>query len=425
MNTRLNSKNFIAVTLLLSCFYIGELKNIIFPNSAVLYVALLGALLLFMKKIDFRYITKYELIWLLAFLLLIVGRNRRLEIGELDTNILYYGYMIVLIIVLRKNISWISSFVHFLYLISFVHATATIIFRFVPAVFQIYAANIVSPINYAEVVKRYAAGQITGLCVNYGLNAGILALGTGVAAIYAIFGEQHRKKYVLATGYLLFALLLTGKRSPAIFTTASVIAVYLLCAHEKLSQKMIKLLIGLLLGLMMIPIVLMLVPQLTVVFDRLADMQDWSTLGGRTELYEEAIKMFKQHPVIGNGWTSYLLETEHTIGRVYEKQYARMMAHNIYLQLLAETGVVGLITFLYLFLSNTIKLSKMIFAQGIDSICEHENSKYIAALIYLLLFFMLYGFSGNPLYDAYMYIMAMLCCAGIQAVIIYSKKGYL
>ena len=101
------------------------------------------------------------------------------------------------------------------------------------------------------------------------------------------------------------------------------------------------------------------------------------------------------------------------------------MAHNIYLQLLAETGVVGLITFLYLFLSNTIKLSKMIFAQGIDSICEHENSKYIAALIYLLLFFMLYGFSGNPLYDAYMYIMAMLCCAGIQAVIIYSKKGYL
>ena len=425
MNIRLNSKSFIAVTLLLSFFYIGELKNIIFLNSVVQYITLLGALLLFMKKIDFRYITKYELIWLLAFLFLIVGRNRRLEIGELDTNILYYGYMIVLIIVLRKNISWISSFVHFLYLISFGHATATIIFRFVPVVFQVYAANIVSPINYAEVVKRYAAGQITGLCVNYGLNAGILALGTGVAAIYAIFSEQHRKKYVLATGYLLFALLLTGKRSPVIFTTASVIAVYLLCVHEKLSQKMIKLLIGLLLGLLMIPIVLMLVPQLTVVFDRLADTQDWSTLGGRTELYEEAIRMFKQHPVIGNGWASYLLETEHTIGRVYEKQYARMMAHNIYLQLLAETGVVGLLTFLYLFLSNAIKVSKMIFAQGIDSICGHENSKYIAAVIYLLLFFMLYGFSGNPLYDAYMYIMAMMCCAGIQAAIIYSKKGYL
>lgn len=423
MKANFKSKYFIAIVSLLSYFYIGELKNVFFPNIIIQYIFLLGALLIFVQKADFHHVTRYELIWFVTYIFFIVIRNRRLEIGELDINILYYGFLIILIVALHNKISWIGSFIYFLYCISFLHATVTIIFRFVPSVFQFYATHIISAVNYSEVIQRYNAGQITGLCVNYGLNAGILALGTGIAFIYVIFEKQNRKKHIFATAYLLFALLLTGKRSPLIFTIAAVIAVYLLCAHQRLSKKVIILLFILLIVLIVLPIFLTMVPQVSVVFDRLMDRQDWTTLGGRTELYEEAIKMFKSHPIMGNGWTSYLLETEHTIGRVYEKQYARMMAHNVYLQLLAETGIVGLVIFVYLFVAKMIQLARKIYNYGIEPLCGKENSKYIAALIYLLLFFLLYGFSGNPLYDAYMYIMAMLCCAGMQAIIIYLRKG--
>ena len=196
----------------------------------------------------------------------------------------------------------------------------------------------------------------------------------------------------------------------------------MISAKKRLSKKVFNLLLIITFLLVVSPLVTAVIPQLSVFFDRLLDKQDWMTLGGRTELYDEALRLFKNHKLFGNGWMSYFVETENTIGRVYEAQYSRMMAHNIYLQLLAETGIIGLSTFLYLFLCKVITISKRILNISIDSLCGQEYSKYIACLLYLLIFFLLYGFSGNPLYDAYMYFIAFLCMAGLQSVIIYSNK---
>lgn len=422
MLQKIKNNNFIGIALMLLYFYIGEIQHVIFRNDLIVIMALGFAAILLFSKVNFKCITGYEAGWILAYFVFIIFRNSRLAIGEFDINILYYGYLIIIMIILRNKIEWIPSLIRFLYFIAIVHACATIVFKLYPPLFNFYASNFVSPIYYSEVVARYNAGQITGLCVNYGVNAGIIALGTGISALYFIFDDRKKMRSMFLTLFLLFGLLLTGKRSPAIFTVASIFIVYMISAKKRLSKKVFNLLFIITFLLVVSPLVTAVIPQLSVFFDRLLDKQDWMTLGGRTELYDEALRLFKNHKLFGNGWMSYFVETENTIGRVYEAQYSRMMAHNIYLQLLAETGIIGLSTFLYLFLCKVITISKRILNISIDSLCGQEYSKYIACLLYLLIFFLLYGFSGNPLYDAYMYFIAFLCMAGLQSVIIYSNK---
>jgi O-antigen ligase len=83
-------------------------------------------------------------------------------------------------------------------------------------------------------------------------------------------------------------------------------------------------------------------------WERLADFEQSN---GRSELFEVAWRMWQDHPVIGVGLGDF---------RVHSSEYARALGplefaeflteerkyvHNVYLEILAETGIVGLLLF--------------------------------------------------------------------------------
>ncbi|MDT0636363.1 O-antigen ligase family protein [Spectribacter hydrogenooxidans] len=60
-------------------------------------------------------------------------------------------------------------------------------------------------------------------------------------------------------------------------------------------------------------------------------------LSDRPEIYADAARIFAEHPVIGSGWGAFQFHAETT-------QYRH--AHNVFLELLSELGLVGLVAFL-------------------------------------------------------------------------------
>ena len=131
--------------------------------------------------------------------------------------------------------------------------------------------------------------------------------------------------------------------------------------------------------------------------------QDVST--SRFELYAWAWKLFREHPLFGIGWGMYRTTV---VGNVTFR--AVLDTHNIYLQLLAETGLIGFLVFVTLFLYMWIKTKNAY----LECLQKYPQSIWKMAISFSLLyqtFFLLYGLTGNTLYDQHNQILYMISCS--------------
>src|SRR5699024_9890163 len=129
----------------------------------------------------------------------------------------------------------------------------------------------------------------------------------------------------------------------------------------------------------------------------------------RSELWEHAWNLFLNNPLKGIGWGEF---KETVIGSVTE--HTEMETHNIYLQLLSETGLIGTSIILI-----PIILTYLYTTKVMRYISQNKNifSKKWIFIIYfstfIQTFFLLYGLTGNPLYDFNYIIMYFLSCSMI------------
>lgn len=130
---------------------------------------------------------------------------------------------------------------------------------------------------------------------------------------------------------------------------------------------------------------------------------------GRMPLWRAAWNCFLDSPVFGNGWGSYTPAVKDA-GLGYATN-----AHNIYLQVLCETGIVGFVLIGAAFLTILVGIIRKLLTAG--SLTEYQNTMLAAYLVLALLGI---GVMDNPLYRVYwmiFVIMAMMItdarqCAG-------------
>lgn len=230
--------------------------------------------------------------------------------------------------------------------------------------------------------------QYCGLTYQTGV-AGIIIV-TGIIAMITLPKKRYKIISILCFGILYTAIFLTGKRT--LITISLLIPCIVYYFDNEINKKSKKM--NRIVGIVFLSIICVILLQIASpyledvgIFSRLKNQQineNVDFLSGRKVLYESAWEMFEKHPIIGSGWGQFAKTSGHDTS-----------VHNVYLQLLAETGMVGFVIFIALIFYTLKWTIEKIKSRKIMDI--QQKQCYIFYLL-LQLFFIIYCLTGNPLY---------------------------
>lgn len=306
---------------------------------------------------------------------------------------------------------------------AFFYAASVWIQLLLPPVYNIYL-GLLNPTVQAS-IQSFASGRAsyTGFSTNVSFTAGHVCAGL-MLCFSQFFSKQHlnRKKLIFEILFLMATLFLTNKRGHMLSLFIVAVAIYLVSAQGSTRfTRFNKILVIGVIGLIVLLLggeALSFIPG----FNRIAETITGLLVGedvtsGRTELYEFARLMIRQHTWDGIGWGRFRLNT---IGNVTVS--TQLDVHNIYLQSLCEMGLICFVFLMLAFAAFLIKTYKLITAEN----KKQDGDPLIKMLLLFSLayqiFFLVYGLTGNPLYDHNYIILYLFACA-ISAVI--GKRNYM
>lgn len=207
----------------------------------------------------------------------------------------------------------------------------------------------------------------------------------GVALyIYYKNKKGYRKIEALIAGCIgIYAILVTAKRGLFIGSLVSLILIYLLLRKAN-GKGNITTIIILSLIISLFYLIMINIPAAEVLIDRFINNDNMMT--GRDEIYAGLIEGFIKSPIAG-------------CGTGYANAVLGIGGHNIYMNVLCENGIIGVIFFIAILATQLIKTIKNLF-KSVRNFGGEKCENFILSL-YIQLFFIIYGMSGNPLYDNY------------------------
>lgn len=392
---------------------LGEIYNSVY---LLILVSSWISFLLGCKKISKKSFTQ-NIPWLLLCVIFVVHPYKSASLFSY-TNIVTIGSILLCLILSTTAIEWKKYVMNSMLLWCMVHAIFTIIFGFFPALYSSTVLNLFSGDVHAELVGEISAGCVPGLTGHYSANGIYLSIGVMIC-FFNYWLNNSTKRIKNKTGIKLLilglALLLTGKRAQLVFVIFAIAATWFIVSPEKFSNKASKIFMGSISVAVIGILILNFVPALSFTLTRIKAMFDATDItNGRLYFYEYAIKWFKESPIWGIGWDGFRYRLYETRGS-YLGRFTYMSAHNVYLQILCELGLVGYCIFiikLFADLSKTIKLSRLMKRFGIYG---NEDFKSLVFAIAFIIYFMLYCITGNPLYDLEFFFPYMIAIAGAYA----------
>jgi putative inorganic carbon (HCO3(-)) transporter len=194
------------------------------------------------------------------------------------------------------------------------------------------------------------AGRITSFMFHFNSLAGYLNLVIPFSIGCMVLAKDHWMRWL---GLICFAtctaaLILTQSRG-ALIAYGGSLFVSVWCLAQKRTVR-----IGILAAIALM--VALTAPMLTKYFERFQNVDELTELS-RLAIWACAGSMFLGHPVLGVGYGNYRLAS---LTYVPEPIGGQLHAHNLYLQLLAETGIVGFMAFFILVGSIVRSAAKLV-----------------------------------------------------------------
>jgi O-antigen ligase len=258
---------------------------------------------------------------------------------------------------------------------------------------------LIVPRKEMVIISRY--GGILGYNT-FGLVAGLLVL-------WSIIAYANRKPlllWVIPLSSGLLGLFLSKSASSILATVGGVLFFQAIFARKALPQstKVLKLVLGAIIGLVFTIWVMWLL--------RPADLIGFVNLSGgswaqRLMIAYAAFQIFFAHPIFGVGWQAS--STEAVIGNpALNEELMRVFSqlprhyffverptslHNMYLQFLAELGIIGFLLFTY----GVIRISKVVL-KILGEIPPQYPFRQLALFCAMGLIYLLIWWNTNPLY---------------------------
>lgn len=399
-------------------FYIPfnvSLRSVMYPGNLIYTIPILGCILIYLYQTDFKINTNLHknkftgfLLWSVLYFIIFI-RNCDVAKG-VTINVLYLAIIFIVMLILNNNVEWFEMLWKVIRIYCCIHLFA--------GFFLLINKNIL--ISY--VIPHFNVGENTlsllGQCINNGYMTGLtyhystmgmyMSLGT-IAFSGVIFDSKRKKKKSewLIFILMLLGLFLTGKRGPLIFAVISITIVYFCTNKIKNKKVFVRTSLGIIAFIAMFFIAYISIPQVRSVIERFTsssdNLNDFSS--GRIEYFwVKAINMFQDRPLLGNGWRAFRYKIT-SISTLNAND-----AHNIYLQLLAEVGLIGFCIAAAFFVTAWYKTFKAIKLQKkMQVLSNTQEISLIISLCYQT-YFLLYGFTGNPLYDMQCYFPYFVSC---------------
>ena len=240
------------------------------------------------------------------------------------------------------------------------------------------------------------------------------------ASFALLFTKSHKNilQRILLLSVVLFALILTGKRGVLIFSVFAMLISYIICKKGAFANKLVTVLFILSSISLVMYVLSFYIEGIAAAFERITEMfsaknETADVSNGRFKLYKIAWNFFREAPVLGIGWREFSKE----VVNFYNQDSVLRDAHNVFLQLLCETGIIGFSIFISLFISAVVQTIQLAVKSMRDMLCLSDKTKIVLtfSLCYQV-FFLAYCITGNPLYDletVYVYIISVGFSSGI------------
>ena len=413
--------------LIFNVYHTKLLSLLGFPVSSASTFAIQGfaVALLFLyfgkdKKLGLSDIEIQPTEWLLILTLLVMAVTAK-NIRDNLTYIIRYAVLVLIVILMKYEEKLFHIVFYCILAAGLVHVAATLWFYFDT---DFYMAHIYPHFDssqrahlYEQVQKNHHA---VGLSNHYSQNGIYTAIA--LCASFALSFMRSRKNRIqkaLLLSVVLFSLILTGKRGALIFSVFAVLISYLLCKKGAFSGKLATILFILSSLSLVLYALSFYVEGIAAALGRITAMfaagnETSDVSNGRFKLYGIAWDFFKKSPILGIGWREFSKEAVN----FYNQDSVLRDAHNVFLQLLCETGVIGFSVFLSLFLSAVIRTIRLAVRSAKGKLSLSDKTE--AVLIFSLccqVFFLAYCITGNPLYDletVYVYILSVGFSSGIR-----------
>lgn len=386
--------------LMLYSFTPGMASTFFGPSGRGMYAVFLFAIIVFgwicSPRFSLDNAKPVNLLIVLILMIVFFNNNYNLKNGSLEQLAFLYTFFIISVFgahsdiwhkhLLRLCIFFASFFLIMTY-VEIINPTF-FIFTIMPKFSDAYSAE--------KHMLLLRSGYVAGFSTNAGINVSLLFWG--LASLFSLWlnAAKHNKKLIFFIIAFILTMLVTGKRGPTIFAVCSLIYAYFYSKAGNGAEKSIKFLFIILFVMLAFSIVCTYVPEVANTMNRISNKSNGDDMtSGRDVIWQQSLALFYSSPIIGTGWDSL-------------KYLININAHNVYLQLLCEVGVFCAIIFYIFFILSFIHVNAAI--KRIRS----ENRNVPSALIFSLIFqtyFLLYCFTGNPLYDAFAVFGYLMSCS--------------
>lgn len=247
-----------------------------------------------------------------------------------------------------------------------------------------------SDVLYQIAFGFYYTNLLTGFTYQTGVNGFIISIFMSIIISTTYLTEKKKTKILLwiIAICLLYLLLLTGKRGFLIYMLA--ITMFILF---KMSKNKIATIVPVLVLAMLAWYMLNNTQTGINILVRTFDQSDIST--GRFDMFSIMWEDFLESPFLGKGTYSTASKVNAVNG------------HNIYLQILRENGLVAFIVFLSIIIINIVRTNNILR----KVIRNTEKRHYILVSMSLQFIFILWGITGNTLYDPHVLIFYFIAIA--------------
>ena len=399
----------IGCILFLGYTFLFDLIEKIYGPKFALGMVLSGTALYFaaLQKGENRYLIPKAFIvkilpWIFFMLLFVIPRNQHIAHHNYWSTIRWCFAVVIMVLAALKPGDH-KGMMRIILLYSLVHVTATWVLYFVPTLyerlyklwgywpsgtehnFQVHRAGITN--NYS----RNTVGQLPALFL-MAATITVILLTRGMITRYNTGRILAAAAITAAT---LGALLLTAKRSGVLFGTAAILFGYVTYRYKRINIAKIAVL-GIA-ALFLLLAASRFVPPLQLIINRFLELGKDTSTTNRIKMWKLALEMFARQPLVGNGWESFKYEYYAKLSARTGSMYDYLDAHNVYLQVLAETGILG--TSLFLVCIGTTFLTTYRLIRARDRIASgYDRAAVLYSFMYQV-YFVLYCATGNCLYD--------------------------